>query len=216
MKSILIAEDHSVLRMGIGLIADEVYPGIVIEEAATFYDTLECLQHNTFDLLILDIQLPGGGNPTMIAAIKALQPDLPVLIFSCFEEDTHALSYFKAGAKGYLPKTALPDQVKEAIQCVIEGNIYMSGKVQAQLVNTLRHPKQTSSEPIPLLSPREKQVMQLIVKGADNKDIKSALNIQSSTLSTFKLKIFKKLNVSNAVELATKMNAMNAAEKLQS
>lgn len=216
MKSILIAEDHSVLRMGISLIADEVYPAVIIKEADTFYDTLEHLRHHTFDLLILDIQLPGGGSPQMIAAARALQPDLRILIFSYFEEDTHALTYIKAGANGYLPKTAPPDVVKEAITAVLEGNTFVSDTVQMQMINNLQHPKHRPDGVMTLLSPRETQVMQLLVKGAGNQDIKSALNIQSSTLSTFKLKIFTKMKVSNVVELAAKMNAIHAAEKMQS
>lgn len=213
MKSILIAEDHSVLRMGISIIADEIYPGMIIKEADTFYDTVEHLRHHIFDLLILDIQLPGGGSPQMMAAVRALQPDLRVLIFSHFEEDTHALSYIKAGANGYLPKTAPPAVVKDAITSVLQGNVFISSTVQTQMINSLQHPKHKQDGVMALLSPRETQVMQLLVKGAGNQDIKSALNIQSSTLSTFKLKIFTKMQVSNVVELAAKMNAMHTGEK---
>lgn len=210
MQSILIAEDHSVLRMGISFIAKEIYPGITIKEADTFYDTLDYLKQDRIDLLILDIQLPGGGSPQMIRAARAIQPDLCILIFSHFEEDTHALSYIKAGANGYLPKTASPEVLKEVIKSVLQGSTYMSSSVQTQLINSLQHYKRPFKEDTPLLSPRETQVMQLMVKGAGNPDIKSALNIQSSTLSTFKLKIFKKMKVSNVIELAEKINALDA------
>jgi len=216
MKSILIAEDHSVLRMGISIIAEEIYPGIILKETDTFYDTVEHLRRHTFDLLILDIQLPGGGSPQMMATVRALQPDLRVLIFSHFEEDTHALSYIKAGANGYLPKTAPPDVVKEAITTVLQGNTFVSNTIQTQMINSLQHSKHKQDGPITSLSPRETQVMQLMIRGAGNQDIKSALNIQSSTLSTFKLKIFTKMKVSNVVELAAKMNTIHAGEKTQS
>lgn len=216
MKSILIAEDHSVLRMGISIIAEEIYPGIIIKEADTFYDTVEHLRHHTFDLLILDIQLPGGGSPQMMATVRALQPDLRVLIFSHFDEDTHALSYIKAGANGYLPKTAPPEVVKEAITTVLLGNTFVSNTIQIQMINRMQHPKHKLDGPTASLSPRETQVMQMMIRGAGNQDIKSALNIQSSTLSTFKLKIFTKMKVSNVVELAAKMNTIYAGEKTQS
>lgn len=199
--------------MGISFIAEEVYPGVAIQEVDSFYDVLNHLRHRTFDLLILDIQLPGGGSPQMITAVRALQQDLRILIFSCFEEETHALSYIRMGANGYLSKTASPGEVKDAIKCVWEENTFLSGKVQAQLIHTLQHPKQQSNENMPLLSPRETQVMQLMIRGANNQYIKTALNIKSSTLSTFKLKIFKKTNVSNVVELVARMNAIHAAEK---
>jgi two-component system invasion response regulator UvrY len=210
MPSILVAEDHSVLRMGVSMIAEQVFPGVIIKEADTFYDTLELLRHTTFDLLILDIKMPGGGSPQMISDIKAIQTAVRILIFSSFEEDTHALNYLKMGANGYLPKTAPPNVVKEAIKNVLQGKTYMSSIVQTQLINTLQTPKAEGE--IAMLSPREMEVMQLMIRGTSNQDIKSVLNIQSSTLSTFKGKIFKKMNVANMIELTRKVKTLRGGK----
>lgn len=213
MEQIIIAEDHSVLRMGVSMIIEEIYPDTRLLEAGTFYEALSLLREHTCELLILDIQLPGGGHPGMISAVRDIQPELRILIFSAFEEESHALTYIKAGANGYLSKTAAPEEVKEAVKCVLAGQTYMSGVVQSQLLNTIAWQRKSADDDNHTLSPREVQVMQLLVNGADNRDIRSALNIQASTLSTFKAKIFRKMQVKNLIELAQKVNGRDDHQK---
>lgn len=195
------------------MIIDEIYPDVRPLETGTFYETLSLLRENACELLILDILLPGGGSPDMINAVRAIQPELRILVFSAFEEESHALTYIKAGANGYLSKTATPEEVKEAVKCVLAGQTYMSGAVQSQLLNTIAWQRKSVDDDNQSLSPREAQVMQLLVNGADNHDIRSALNIQASTLSTFKAKIFRKMQVKNLIELAQKVNGRDDHKK---
>ncbi len=204
MPTIIIAEDHSVLRMGIRIIISGMYPKATILEADSFYQVTHLLKETSCDLLILDIQLPGGGHPRMIPEVRELRPSVPVLIFSNFDEGTHALSYLKAGASGYLQKTAPPEEVEDAIRTVLAGSPWISKPLQSRLLGHFPGNKQSQTSG---LSPREFEVMQLMIKGAGNPEIKAALNIQSSTLSTFKAKIFRKMGVNNIIELADKVNA---------
>lgn len=204
MPSIIIAEDHSVLRMGVKIIIGAIYPEAYIREADSFYQVLEMLREEACDLLLLDIQLPGGGHPRMIAEVREIRPATPILVFSNFDEETHAMSYLKAGACGYLQKTAPPETVQDAIRTVLGGAPWISTPMQSRLLG--HFPKSKSTE-FSTLSPREFEVMRMMIRGASNPEIKAALNIQSSTLSTFKAKIFGKMGVNNIIELAEKVNA---------
>lgn len=209
MPSFLIAEDHSVLRMGISMIIKEMYADADITEADTFYETLKLLQQKQFDLLLLDIQLPGGDNLEMIASARQKQPGVPILIFSSYDEMLYGLNYMKAGANGYLSKTAPPPITKVAIEKVLKGETYLSPLLQEKLINVALKPKYSTEQSGASLSPREMEVMQLLAKGYSGKEIKAALNIQDSTISTYKAKILEKMNVTNVIELAEKIRSGN-------
>lgn len=207
MPSFLIAEDHSVLRMGISMIIKEMYADAAITEADTFYETLKLLQQKPFDLLLLDIQLPGGDHLDMINAARQKQPGIPILIFSSYDEMLYGLNYMKAGANGYLSKTAPPAIAKVAIEKVLSGETYLSAPLQEKLINVALKPKHSPEQSGTSLSPREMEVMQLLAKGYTGKEIKAALNIQDSTISTYKAKILEKMNVTNVIELAEKIRS---------
>ncbi|MDF2380656.1 response regulator transcription factor [Nostoc ellipsosporum NOK] len=208
MPTILIAEDHSVVRMGTAMLIREQYPDAVIREAETFDEVVEVLAREPLDLLLLDIHIPGGDNLQMVEAVKLRQPELPILIFSAYDEQLYAIRYLKSGAQGYLKKTAPPDEIKTAIRKVLSGEKYISKIVQEQLVEQLLDPSK-KQEGLSSLSNREVEVMQLLVKGASPAEIKSTLNIHDSTISTYKAKIFEKLNVTNVIELAEKVRLMD-------
>lgn len=213
MPTIIIAEDHSVLRMGVRIIIDGVYPSSTVLEADSFYQVAHLLRESSCDLLLLDIQLPGGGHPRMIEEVRAIRPATPILIFSNFDEETHAMSYLRAGANGYLHKTAPPEDVEDAIRTVLAGSPWISKSLQSRLLG--HFPGQQQGE-ASALSPREFEVMQLMIKGKGNPAIKAALNIQSSTLSTFKAKIYRKMGVNNIIELADKVNAIAPGQQSRS
>lgn len=208
MPTILIAEDHSVVRMGTAMLIREQYPDAVIREAETFDEVVDILAKGPLDLLLLDIHIPGGDNLQMVEAVKLRQPGLPILIFSAYDEQLYAIRYLKSGAQGYLKKTAPPDEIKAAIRKVLGGEKYISKLVQEQLVEQLLDPTK-KQEGLSSLSNREVEVMQLLVKGASPAEIKSTLNIHDSTISTYKAKIFEKLNVTNVIELAEKVRLMD-------
>lgn len=203
MPTILIAEDLSVIRIGVIFLIKELYPNAEIVEAETFEQILSLVTTRDFDLLILDINIPGADNFQVMEAIQLRSADLPVLIFSGLDEQLYALHYIRAGAMGYLSKRAPTEKMKSAIQQVLKGEKFISKEVQKLLINSLVNTKKGNIE-FERLSARELEVMKLLIRGAGNPEIKAILNIRDSTISTYKNRIFEKMNVSNVIELSEK------------
>ncbi|PZR27743.1 MAG: DNA-binding response regulator [Citrobacter freundii] len=204
----LVAEDHSIVRMGINLLIREMYPTASVTESATFTAAIQELQKQSFDLLILDINIPGGGSATMVEAVRLRAPRLPILIFSSYEEKVHALRYMKAGANGYVHKESPSETIKIAIQKILNRESYVSDAVKEQLLQKIVGPARSANE-LADLSQRELEVMQLLIKGYSSSQIKQSLNLQLSTISTYKARIFDKLKVSNVIELAEKIKQLS-------
>lgn len=211
MTNILIAEDHPVVRMGVSLLLKDMYEEAVIEEAATADDLFKHLSEKKFDLLLLDINIPGGNSAQLVKVIKAKQPGIPILIFSSYEEDTYAMRYLKAGADGYVQKESEPEEIKKAIQKVLNNEIYTSDQVQQQLLKEMSGTNQAIGD-ISNLSDRELEIMNLLVKGLSSSEIKILLNIELSTISTYKARLFSKMGVTNVVKLVEKVNALNTKD----
>lgn len=203
---ILIAEDHGIVRLGTRLLIKEMYPLAQVAEATNFKSTLQQLEKKQFDLLILDINIPGGDSIQMIQAVRNMQQDIPILILSSYDESIYAIRYLKAGANGYLQKESDPQEIKTAIHKVLHNQPYASDTVQQQLFQSLsatRNPQ--GAFKLKNLSDREIEIMHLLAKGVSPTEIKNKLHIQLSTISTHKARIFEKMEVSNVVELAEKL-----------
>lgn len=208
MPYIIIAEDHAVVRLGTILLIRELYPDAAIAEADTFDEVLVLLESKKeVNLILLDIHMAGGDNMNMIEAIHLRNPAVPVLVFSNYEEQVYALPYIQAGAMGYLSKNTPATQIKVAIRQVMEGERYLSRQLREQLLEKAIAPSK-KADTVSVLSPRELEVLQLLVKGVPPVRIKELLNIQLSTVSTYKARIFEKMNVSNVIDLADKVRMM--------
>jgi DNA-binding NarL/FixJ family response regulator len=194
--------------MGIIFLVKELYPDAKIIEAETFDEVIQVLNNRHFDLLLLDIHIPGGDNLQMVEAVKLRQPTTAVLVVSSYDEQLYALRYIRAGAHGYLQKNARPEEIKKAIKKVLNNEKYISQFIREQLVMQKLDPANKQNE-VDTLSNRETEIMQLLVRGSSTSEIKQALNIQDSTVSTYKAKIFEKMQVSNVVELAEKLRLLN-------
>lgn len=207
MMKILLIEDHFLVRMSQRIVLNELYRDTAIVEAESFEDGLSHIQVTRFDLILLDIDIPGGKGRSMIERIRQVQPDVIILMCSAADEQTHALEYITAGANGYLSKSAEKDQMITAITTVMKKNRYLSPDVQERLLEAIStgktSPKQLKGSN--RLSDREKEVMQMLIKGKWVKEIASDLNLRTNTISTFKARIFQKMGVSSIVELAKKV-----------
>lgn len=205
MRNVLLVEDHAIVRMGVKMLIEDCLPPVNVVEAVSFTETLRQLQSRFFDLVILDIKIPGGEGFNMITKIKAIQSKVKILIFSSQDEELYALHYYKAGASGYLPKESSNEVLEKAISSVLNGGTYISNVVQRQLVSSTMLERESKDSPLEILSNRELEIMDMLLIGKWTKDIASDLNIKESTVSTYKARIFEKLNVTNILELFKKV-----------
>lgn len=204
---ILIADDHAIVRHGTMLFINEWLPGARITEADNFNKVVKTLEEHSFDLLILDINIPGGNNIQMIDVARLKQPGIRILIFTAYDEQLYAIRYLQAGANGYLHKLASEDQIKKAIETVLNDEQYMSRDVKDNLLRMVMFngKKNTQSNPLNTLSNREIEVARFLVQGLSLMEISKTLHLQISTVSTYKNRIFEKLSIGNLVELVEKV-----------
>lgn len=205
INTILLVDDHSIIRLGTSILLKEIIPSASILQAATFQEAVEVTNNEKPDLVLLDIELPGGGNIDMISVLKLRHPKVKVLMFTCYDEQIFGLRYIQAGADGFLSKHASADIFKHAISKVANNEKYISERLKEQYINELISEKGLKSNPLQKLSNRELEVAGLLVKGISTAEISGALSLQLSTVSTYKTRIFEKLKVSNIIDLATKI-----------
>ncbi|MES2241005.1 MAG: response regulator transcription factor [Bacteroidota bacterium] len=203
-KEILIVDDHLVVRTGVSIILEEKLKSITISTTDNYNDTLKILKRQTFDLIILDINIPGGRNTAMIEEIKDIQPDVKILIFSVYEEETHACPYIIAGANGYLNKLSDKKKLTNAVDTILKTGNYLTPTIVTELVKASNN--RESMNPLDKLSKREREISELLVQGDGNIEIANKLSIQLTTVSTHKNKIFNKLHIKNIVELISLFN----------
>ncbi|GAA0540519.1 response regulator transcription factor [Chitinophaga japonensis] len=210
MKTVLIADDHTIVRLGVLLIVKSMFLNAQVYEAETLDQTIAQLETRPFDLLILDINIPGGNNLQMINALRLRQPNIKILMFSGYEEQLFALNYIQAGADGYLVKHSPEEEIRTALRMVMNNEKYISAAVKDQLLARLQQPRPPLAEnPISALSAREKEVMNLLVKGESIGSIADMLHLQITTVSTYKSRIFEKMGTANVIELAEKVRLYN-------
>ena len=195
---ILIADDHAVLRKGLRQILAEEFPEAQIGEATTTPETLELLSRERWDVLVLDIFMPGRTGLEVLRDVRQQQPKLPVLVLSSAPEEQLAVRVLKAGAKGYLNKQAAPEELVNALRKILAGGRYVSGALAEQLAAELTPSNQFKPG---ALSDREFEVLRLLVAGKSIKEIGGELSLSAKTVSTYHTRIWGKLGVHNDVEL---------------
>jgi len=198
-KKILIVDDHLVVRNGVAMVLEKQIQEVEIFNAENFFEAVALLREEYFDLVILDINIPGGKNTEMITDLRAIQPSVKILIFSAHEEEQYAVKYISAGANGYLNKLSSEEKMMFAINSIFESSSYISAELLTKLVHTRTSNKIIN--PLEVLSKREHQIAQLLIKGNGNLEISNMLDIHMSTVSTYKARVFEKLKINNLVEL---------------
>lgn len=195
----ITADDHSVVTKSLSFIMQDLYINATIHQINNLTDVVEKLQTTPVDLLMLDVTFPDGNSLAVIPAIKKIQPDLKILIFSGHDEDIYAMRYLQAGVNGYLHKLSTEDEIKTAISDVITFGRYFSRNVQEKITNNYIFKK--PQNPLEQLSNRELEISRLMVEGYGNIEICAALDLQKSTVSTYKNRIFEKLQIEHVSEL---------------
>ena len=199
---VLIADDHSVVRQGVSLILKEAFEGIELGHSETVEETVEMLKKKTYDILLLDINLPGGDSIEMVNDIRSAQEKIKILMFSAYDEEQYALRYIHAGVQGYLNKLSSEDKIIDAVNTVLSGEKYISSKVKDRIYENALN--KMPDNPLDSLSNRELQIAGMLAKGEGNLEIANKLDIRMSTVSTYKSRIFEKLGVNNVVSLVEK------------
>ncbi len=200
---ILIAEDHPLVLMGIQHLLVSHMPHATVSSTDDFNKTLVLLEKEKFDLLVMDINLPGGDKVAMVNSVRLKQPAIRMLVCSSYDEQLYALPFLKAGANGYISKTASNEDFKQAIDQVISGKIYASPTVLQNAFGILFNSKGASESVSQKLNDKEQEIAKLLSKGLSTKAISEHLSLSSSSISNYKTKIFEKLGVSNIIELTT-------------
>ena len=200
-EKILIADDHGVVRLGLSMIIKKLCPHALVEQVSDYKEVMQIIKETTFNLAILDLNMPNGNFQEALQAIKIKDPDTKVMIFSSQDESLYAVRYLKMGADGFLHKDSGEDVINRALVKMLDKGRYMSEEVKDSLIYDKLNKQQTPNNPLELLSEREIEIASCFVEGEAPKDISNRLNIHASTVSTYKSRIFEKLKIQSIAEL---------------
>jgi two-component system, NarL family, invasion response regulator UvrY len=200
MISILIADDHVLFREGLKQILSRHKEIRVAEEAGSGGEALLKVMQGKFDLVLLDITMPGRGGLDVLAEIRRERPNLPVLMLSMHPEEQYAVRVLKAGAAGYLTKESAASELIHAIKKVASGGKYISPGVAERLADAIEH--DFNGPPHQALSNREFQVMKMLASGKTLKEIAEDLILSEKTITTYRARILEKMHLRNNVDLS--------------
>lgn len=196
---VLIADDHAVFRRGLRETLAEAFSRVSFGEARTAQEALEHVRRQEWDVIILDISMPGKSGLDILDELKRLRPKLPILLLSMHPEEQFARRALKAGAAGYLTKESVPEELKVAVRKVAAGGRYVSAALAEKLAVDLRQGADTPLHE--LLSDREFQVLRMIASGKTVKEIADELFLSVKTVSTYRARILEKSGMKTTAEL---------------
>jgi len=203
---VMIVDDHLIVRQGLRQVLSD-YEGVgVVAEAAGGPEALQTIRQRVaaggpgLDVVLLDIALPGRDGLEVLQQIKAEVPSLPVLMLSTYPDKQFAVRCIRAGAAGYLNKSADPDDIAAALRRAASGGVYLTPSVSQLLASAVSEPR--AQAPHESLSQREHQVFRLLAEGQSVGQIAQALSLSSNTVSTYRARILEKTGTRNDVELA--------------
>lgn len=199
MIRVLLADDHAIIRDGVKQILADTEDLLVAGEAANGTELLKLIANQQWDLLLLDISMPGKSGLELIKLIRQDKPRLPILIFSMHQEEQYALRALHAGASGYLTKESDGEVLVAALRKVAAGGVYVSDHVAEMLAR--EHMPKTDELPHTRLSDREFQILGKIIAGVRLTDIAAELNLSIKTVSTHKSRILLKMNMTSDTDL---------------
>ncbi|MGZ5786938.1 MAG: response regulator [Ramlibacter sp.] len=214
MTRIVIADDHAIVREGLKRIVAEAVELQVVDEAADGTEVMRIVRERDFDVLVLDLSMPGRSGMELIKLVKAEKPKLRILVLSMHQELQYAVRAIKSGASGYLTKESAPAQLVQAIHKIAAGGAFISAEVAEQLALGAM-PGAPTAAPHESLSDREFEVFQLLVAGASVTDIASRLKLSVKTVSTHKANLMQKLGLANQSELVRYAMKHGLADELE-
>ena len=199
MVRILIADDHAILRRGLVEILRHELQGAVCGEAENAHQVLAQIQSHGWDVVILDVTMPGRSGVDILLDLKRLRPNLPVLVLSMHPEDQYGKRVLKAGASGYMNKDSAPEELIKAIRKVVAGGRYVSPALAEMLAVDIGQP---ADQPLyETLSDRELEVLRLMGSGKTISEIAEVLHLSVTTISTYRTRILEKTRMTTTAAL---------------
>jgi DNA-binding NarL/FixJ family response regulator len=195
----LIADDHVIVREGLKSIIRDICPVMQVDEATDGDQVFDLVKSSDYDILVLDINMPGTDAITLVTNILAYKEESRILVFSMNDEHLYAKRFLKLGVLGYLDKESESDEIKEALETVFNNQHYMSEKVRRCYLDDMA--AASKENPFQGLSNRELQIVKYLLQGYSSTQIKETLNLHSSTVGTHKIRTFEKLKIRNVFEL---------------
>ena len=199
MKKFLLIDDHFVVRSGVKGLLAELYKPCEVYEAENSEKAINQLKQRSYDLIMMDVQIPQNDMLGLMEYIHIKYPAAKVLMFSMSPENIYAKRFLKAGAKGFLSKDSTFDETIRAINLVLNNRKYISETLAERLAEDSF--TDNPGNPFDKLSAREFEIASMLLSGQTLSEIGRLLNLQASTIGTHKAKLFKKMNVSNVLQL---------------
>lgn len=198
-RKVLLAEDHAIVIKGIKILFETEFKGYTLDVVKNSVDMIRSLKSNEYVMAIIDLQLEDGDTFRLVSDLPKIYPQMIIMVFSANPEELYAQRLYKSGIKGYLNKNADDEEIVRAITHTLNGHVYMSENFKSLIIsNPFTKGK---FNPLEKLSIRELEVANLLKIGKKTSDICNDLGMQSSTVATYKMKIFSKLNITNVIEL---------------
>ena len=199
MIKILIADDHAVVREGLKQIISETPDMTIADEAVDGHEVLNKALRNDYDVVVLDITMPGVNGLDVLKQVKAQKPQTPVLILSIHPEEQYAVRFIKAGAAGYLTKESASEELVDAIRTASTGRKYITPTLGEKLAYSLG----IDAEKLPheILSDREYQVLCMIASGKTVAEIAESLFLSENTIRTYRSRILEKMDMKSTNEM---------------
>ena len=199
MIKILIADDHPIYRGGLKQFLCKSFEQVVVDEASNGSEALNKISKSDYDVVLLDIDMPGRSGLEIVKAVKKEKPKLSVLMLSAYPEEQYAIRSLKSGASGYLTKKSAPGELIKAIKKVTQGGKYLTLSIAERLASALD--EDSTTLPHERLSNREYQVMCMIAYGSSMKEISEELSLSESTVSTYRTRILEKMGLKKNSEI---------------
>ena len=199
LPRILIADDHPVVRRGSRELLTQEYPRLTVGEAGDSREAVDLLTQQDWDLLLLDINMPGRNGLDVLEEARKIRPRMPVLVLSAYSEEEFAVRAFKLGASGYLTKQCVPDELFAAVRKILAGGKYVTASLAEHMAALLGG--EISQAPHEALSRRELQVLQMIASDRTLKEIAAELSLSEKTIGTYRARIAEKTGLSSKGEI---------------
>lgn len=205
-----MVEDHAIVRAGFHRMLADAFPELTFGEAGSASEALRAVREAPWDMVVLDLSLPGPGGLEVLAELRTLAPQVPVLIMTMYGESEYAVRAFRSGAAGYITKGNAPEQMLEAVRKVLAGGRYVSRDLAEILAGGLRV---DASRPLhETLSNREFQVFRLLAAGMTVKAVGHELHLSHKTVSTYRSRVLKKMHLGSTAELIRYAHRMSLVD----